>query len=155
MSKLLPLAALLALGGGCMLADDSPCEQAAAYISDCTGSVPDGFAETCDDRTAETVMSLSCDAIAGDAKGDGKNDGAIGWKDQGDSCSFNFQCSGELVCRPTNEDSGTLGINDEFCLERGTFGDFCDADADCEGELKCIGDAIVGGDNGFCRQPLG
>lgn len=152
MSRLLCLAALAL--SACFIAEDSPCDQAADYIADCTdGEVPANFADSCDQQTAETVLALDCEAIASDGKG-GKADGYIGWKDRGDGCTLNLQCSGELVCRPTSEDSGTLGISDKFCLERGTFGDYCDSDADCDGDLKCIGDDLIGGGNGFCRKPI-
>jgi hypothetical protein len=152
MPKLLCISALAL--SACFIGADTPCEQAEDYVADCTGDVPAGFADSCDDQTAEAVLALDCEALASDAKG-GKSDGRFGWKDRGDSCTFNFQCSDELVCRPTGESSGTLGVSDEFCLDRGTFGDYCDSDADCDGDLKCIGDAILGGDNGFCRKPIG
>lgn len=152
MPRLLCIAALAL--SACFIAEDAPCDQAADYIADCTGSVPANFADSCDQQTADTVLALDCEAIAGDGKG-GKADGYFGWKERGDGCTLNLQCSGELVCRPTGESSGTLGVSDEFCLERGTFGDYCDSDADCDPEpgLKCIGDELFG-DNGFCRKPI-
>lgn len=151
---LLVTGAALALSA-CIVSDQSPCDQASDYIKDCTGQVPASFSDTCDDQTAEAVMAFTCDELSSDAKGGGKSDGPIGWKDQGDGCTFNFQCSEELVCRPTTENSGTLGVSDKFCLPRGTFGDLCDSDSDCDGDaLHCIGDALLGGDNGVCRQPI-
>ena len=134
-------------------AESSLCDEASDYVIECTGSLPEGFADQCTDDTAQAALSLDCARIATDGKASGKTDGWLGWRDQGDGCVFNFECSGELVCRPTTEDGSNLGTGDKFCFPRGTHRDLCDADADCQGDLKCINDELFG-QNGFCRLPI-
>lgn len=136
----------------CSADDPTLCEQAEDYVDECTGDIPADFAVQCTDDTAEGVLRLDCERIANDGKA-GKSDGFLGWKEKGDSCIFNFECGGELVCRPTTEEGSNLGTGDKFCFERGSHRDLCDADSDCAGELKCIADELFG-DNGFCRLPI-
>lgn len=143
--------ATLILSAGCATDDLSPCEAANDYLIDCLGDqAPADFPETCDQLTAETVMSMSCDQIAADEKV-GKAD--LWGKEQGDSCIFNFQCSDPFVCRPVAPESGTLGTADEFCKQPGSFGELCDSGADCADDLACVGDDWFG-DNGRCRKPI-
>jgi hypothetical protein len=142
----------LVLAAACA-AESTPCEQAEQHVLDCGESVPENFAAQCTDDTAEGLMRLDCERISSDGKADGKSDGFLGWKEQGDSCIFNFECSAELVCRPTLKQGTNLGTGDKFCFARGSHRDLCDSDADCEGDLKCINDEFFG-DNGFCRLPI-
>lgn len=151
--RALLLSTLLLAAAACSADEPTLCDQAEDHVLDCTGAIPADFAGQCTDDVAEGVLILDCERIASDGKANGKSDGFLGWKAQGDSCIFNFECGGELVCRPTTEQGSDLGTGDKFCFPRGTHRDLCDADADCEGDLKCINDELFG-NNGFCRLPL-
>ena len=132
----------LVLVAGCDTSDpeiDPACEQGAELIELCAGVVPEGYFEACaaDPTRAEELTAAECPADLD------KGDGWFGWKDWGERCWFNWECDGDLVCRPLD----MWAESDTACLQPGHelgltsieeyCGDWCDDDDDCASGLLC------------------
>lgn len=118
---------------------DPVCLEAAEILERCSGAAPDDFVAACaeDPAAAEDLVAAEC------PPGLDKSDGWLGWKERGERCWFNWECSGDLVCRPLDLwESG-----DTACMEQGEelgqtevgryCGDWCDDDDDCASGLLC------------------
>lgn len=62
----------------CAIDPGSRCEQAAAAVAECTGSVPDGFVEACEanvgangEEAVDALLDSTCEAVPADGKADG------------------------------------------------------------------------------------
>ena len=140
------LLALFALGAlsACSPGAGELCADAAAHVRECTGALPDGFAEQCGERDAAEILSLSCTELESGPGGDRAD--RAGWKAKGDGCFWNWQCNSDhnLTCRPA-------GNGVELCLLPATYGDECRDHGDCAESLQCVPDDVFGK---RCRQPL-
>ncbi|MSP17329.1 MAG: hypothetical protein EXR73_12110 [Myxococcales bacterium] len=84
-------------------ADTGACEEAADLFEACTGlAAPAAILSACHAQDAEEVVEAGCDAVVEWADSDGKADGVSSTRLEGESCVFNFECEGALVCRPTS-----------------------------------------------------
>ncbi len=146
----------LVLVAGCDSGDpeiDPACQQGAELIELCAGAVPDGYLEACaeDPTRAEELTAAECPATMG------KSDGWFGWREWGELCWFNWECGGDLECRPM---SGEVP-SDQACLEPGVelgrvyggdwCGEWCDDQDDCADGLQCREEGIL--NNGMCVSP--
>lgn len=131
---------------------DPACQQGAELIERCAGGVPDAFYQACEDdpSRAEELTAAEC-TVDPD-----KGDGWIGWKDWGERCWFNWECAGELACRPLD----MWASSDTACMEPGHelgqtsieehCGDWCDDDDDCAPGLLCRDER--NGKSGMCAS---
>jgi hypothetical protein len=72
-----------------------------------------------------------------------------GWCKEGVTCLWDWECSGELVCRPEFEG---VDLGRDRCRQKGTENQACRKDSDCEDGLDC---GIQGGPFPRCLQPKG
>ena len=148
--------AVLVLACGCGASDDQPsgtgevalsdaCVKAQSLFVTCVGRAPSDWTEACDDAKAAEVLGMSCDQLTS-ALPDAKADGPLLGKAEDVKCWFNFQCKGDLVCRPLSNVIGT----EQTCGPRTSSG-WCDADSDCSKGYYCCGEHIL--ENGHCGPP--
>jgi hypothetical protein len=150
---LLPLVLIAGCAGDAADPIDPACQQGAEIIELCAGVVPDDFYQACEDdpARAEELTAAECPADMG------KSDGWFGWREWGERCWFNWECSDGLECRPL----GYEIPSDQACLEPGVelgriylgdyCGDWCDDDDDCADGLLCREEGIL--NNGMCVSP--
>lgn len=140
------LSLTLALGSACApdmnAGNGDLCAEASAHLQDC-GAKPANFDSTCTDRDAQLMLGLSCDELESGPTGNDKSD--VITQPKGDDCWWDWQCSGELVCRPGG------GVEGDLCLAKGKYGSLCSADDECADTFECVEDAVHGD---RCRQPL-
>ena len=136
---LLPLILIVGCAGDAAEEIDPVCLEAAELLERCSGGAPDEFFASCaaDPAGAEDLIAAEC------PPGSDKSDGWLGWKDRGERCWFNWECSDDLVCRPLE----LRESSDTACMETGEelgpasagqyCGDWCDDDDDCAPGLLC------------------
>jgi hypothetical protein len=110
------------------------CDQGVAKLRECgLQEWAADFQAGCSPSKATELAGLDCAELT--EAFDGAKADVIGWKKYGESCSWNFQCSGTLTCRPVRLGRARL------CLGPGHLGEACDAqdDADCSDGVWCIG----------------
>lgn len=114
-------------------AETDECGVLAKSISDCGGSVPDDFEQECAENPegADKIAAAFCSSEL--------DDGVFGWVGLNERCfNFNFECEGDLVCRPLNSTE-----QDQTCRDKGGYDGLCDDDNDCvEGRL-CVGEEVA------------
>jgi hypothetical protein len=114
---------------------DESCDGVVQRIEACGGTVAANFREACAQSAggADAYEDLACEdllqALADHSKGDGD---FLVDLEQGSRCLFNFQCAGDLTCRPVS-----LDFELSRCEPRGNPG-LCNDDNDCVDDWECM-----------------
>ena len=118
---------------GCASDGGGDCHAAAGKLEACTGRVPANFEEKCATGGSEDVLDADCSTLAAaQGEADAKADGYFGWKGPDASCYFNFECEGDLVCRPTRFHDALVDPGDyRKCQPKAEHGQYCDHRDDC------------------------
>lgn len=161
----------LLVAAGCGVGDspvdvEDECTGLAEHFASCGLTAPAAYAGGCADAgmTAKATEMLNADCgLLSAALSSGKADGYFGWVSLDEACRFNFQCEGNLVCRPrdapASADDLTPMTNDmtTFCRPAGKErplidsqyqcwnGAFCNDSADCLEGRRCVGRSFYGG----------
>lgn len=114
------------------------CDDLALELAACVGDVPVGFIDHC-----VTSPETAARTVDGACLGDGKSDLIDGWLGDGERCfNFNFECAGDLTCRPELYDEQV-----HACRAPGLEHEYCDDDDDCGASAGCVNEDTL--------QPLG
>jgi hypothetical protein len=137
------------------------CNSLLRHMNACEIAAGEKLLDSClaasDWHKTEEILDLSCARLVALVESglDFDGDGFITDLGNDRRCFFNFQCSGDLVCRPIEKSYGIYNLadpEDKFCLGLGKEREYCDSTQDCSNGQACMGFTLWG-DNGRCLMP--